>query len=115
MTLRSTFLAVLFLPAALAAQAPMTLHDAVVLGRARGVQGAIARLNARAADRRAGERTADLLPSLNASAGLSRQTNNLTEFGLAIPGFPPVTDPFTLYALRARATQVIFDGSTLAR
>ena len=115
MTLRTTFLAVLLLPGALAAQTPLTLNDAVRLGRARGVQGEIARLNARAADRRAGEQTGALLPDVNASGALSRQTNNLTEFGLAIPGFPPVTDPFTLYALRARATQVLFDGSVLNR
>ncbi|HSC58293.1 MAG TPA: TolC family protein [Gemmatimonadales bacterium] len=115
MTLRTIFLAALLLPATLAAQAPLTLNDAVRLGRARGVQGEIARLNARAADRRAGEQTGALLPNISASGALSRQTNNLTEFGLAIPGFPPVTDPFTLYALRARATQVLFDGSVLDR
>jgi outer membrane protein TolC len=106
----------LLFPAAAAAQGtPLTLNAAVALGRARGVQGEIARLNARAADRRAGEHTAELLPNISASAGVSRQTNNLTEFGLAIPGFPAVTDPFTLYAFRARATQMIFDGSVLNR
>lgn len=114
--MRTRLILALVLGAApLAAQAPMTLHDAVVLGRARGVQGEIARLNARAADRRAGEHTGELLPTVSASGALSRQTNNLTEFGLAIPGFPAVTDPFDLYAVRARATQVIFDGSVLAR
>jgi outer membrane protein TolC len=115
MSPRTFFLAALLLPAALTAQIPLTLRDAVMIGRARGVQGEIARLTARAADRRAGEHTGELLPNINASAAASRQTNNLTEFGLAIPGFPAVTDPFTLYAFRARATQVLFDGSLLNR
>jgi len=108
-------LALTFLAAPLAAQTPLTLNDAVTLGRARGVQGEIARLNARAADRRAGEHTGELLPRIDAMGQVSRQTNNLTEFGLSIPGFPSVTDPFSLYAVRARATQVIFDGSILDR
>ena len=115
MTLRTFLLATLFVPGALAAQAPLTLNDAVTLGRARGVQGEIARLNARAADRRAGQHTGELLPRIDASGQLSRQTNNLSEFGISIPGFPPVTDPFNLYAVRARATQVLFDGSVIDR
>lgn len=106
----------LLLPAPAAAQGtPLTLHDAVVLGRSRGVQGEIARLNARAADRRAGQRRGELLPKIDGSAAWSRQTNNLTEFGLSIPGMPAVTDPFGLYAFRARATQTLFDGALLAR
>ncbi|MBW8772265.1 MAG: TolC family protein [Gemmatimonadetes bacterium] len=113
---RLPLLLALLLPASLVGQGtPLTLNGAVALGRARGVQGEIARLNARAADRRAGEHTGELLPNINATAGVSRQTNNLTEFGLAIPGFPAVTDPFTLYAFRARATQTLFDGSVLNR
>jgi len=113
---RLPLLLALLLPAPLAAQgSPLTLNGAVALGRARGVQGEIARLNARAVDRRAGQHTSELLPNINASAGVSRQTNNLTEFGLAIPGFPAVTDPFTLYAFRARATQVLFDRSVWDR
>ena len=110
--MRTRLILALVLGAApLAAQAPMTLHDAVVLGRARGVQGEIARLNARAADRRAGEHTGELLPTVSASGALSRQTNNLTEFGLAIPGFPAETDPFYLYAVRARATSAQHPGA----
>ncbi|HVX89141.1 MAG TPA: TolC family protein [Gemmatimonadales bacterium] len=116
MTPRSLLFLLTLVPATAAAQgAPLTLRDAVALGRSRGVQGEVARYAARAAEARAGQRRADLLPEIAASAAVSRQTNNLTEFGLAIPGFPAVTDPFTLYALRARATQTIFSGAELAR
>src|SRR6478736_9324345 len=107
-------LATLLLPLPLAAQnAPLTLHDAVALGRTRGVQGELARLNARAVDRRAARDKGEYLPQVGASGAYSRQTNNLTEFGLSIPGMPAVTDPFSLYAIRARATQTIFDGAVI--
>lgn len=113
---RSLLLLAALFPATVAAQgAPLTLHDAVVLGRSRGVQGEIARLNARAVERRAGQRRGEFLPRIDGSAVWSRQTNNLTEFGLSLPGTPPVTDPFGLYAIRARATQTLFDGALLAR
>ena len=104
-------------PAALAAQQdrPLTLHEAVLLGRRHGVQGELAQLESAAADARVGERRADLLPTLGGQAGISRQTNNLSEFGLSVPGFPAVTDPFTLYALRGRATQTLFNGASLSR
>src|SRR6478609_5507521 len=109
-------LTTLLLPLPLAAQnAPLTMKDAVALGRTRGVQGELARLNARAVDRRAARDKGEYLPNVNASGSWSQQTNNLTEFGLSIPGMPAVTDPFSLYALRARATQTIFDGSTINR
>src|SRR6188508_170411 len=113
MTTRTlALLATLLFPLPLAAQsAPLTLRDAVALGRTRGVQGELARLNARAVDRRAARDRGELLPNINASGAYSRQTNNLTEFGLSIPGMPAVTDPFSLYAIRARATQTIFDGA----
>src|ERR1041385_2172904 len=115
MMLRTLLFGLVLVPAVAAAQTPLTLNDAGTLGRARGVQGEIARLNARAADRRAGEHSGELLPRIDATGQLSRQTNNLSEFGISIPGFPPVTDPFGRSAAGARATQVIFDGGVLAR
>ena len=42
---------------------PITLLDAINLGRQQGVNAAIARLNLRAANARTGERRADLLPT----------------------------------------------------
>jgi outer membrane protein len=111
------FLALLALlaPLPLGAQQPLTLQAAVQIGRTTGVQAEIARYNARAADRRAAAHTGELLPSVEGTGGLSRQTNNLTEFGIALPGMQPVTDPFNLYALRARATQTIWNGGTWNR
>lgn len=117
MTTRTlTLLAALLLPLPLGAQGtPLTLKNAVELGRTRGVQGELARLNARAVDRRAAREKGEYLPNVSASGGWSRQTNNLTEFGISIPGMPAVTDPFNVYSIRARATQTIFDGSTINR
>src|SRR3954464_6804800 len=63
---------------------PITLLDAISLGRRQGVDAAIARLNVRAADARTGERKADLLPNISARASATHQTLNLDEFG--IPG-----------------------------
>lgn len=116
MTIRSLLPSLLLLaPLPLAAQEPLTLQAAVQIGRTTGVQAEIARYNARAADRRASARTSELLPSIEGTGSLSRQTNNLTEFGISLPGMPPVTDPFTIYAFRARATQTIWNGGTWNR
>src|SRR2546426_4561578 len=86
-------------PALVAAQAqaapagPLSLLQAIALGRKQAVDATIARLNARAADARSAQRRADLLPNISGSAGVSRQTVNLDEFG--IPSASGVTDPFT--------------------
>jgi outer membrane protein len=94
---------------------PLTLLQAIELGRSQGVNAAIAQLNERAANARVGQRRADLLPSINGSADYSRQTLNLAEFGLRIPGLPTVTDPFDLYRLQVQASQTIFDASLIGR
>jgi outer membrane protein TolC len=73
---------------------PITLLDAITLGRKQGVDAAIARLNARAANARTGERRADLLPNISGRATLTRQTLNLDEFG--IPFATGITDPFSI-------------------
>jgi outer membrane protein TolC len=115
MSKRLLFLVALLAPLPVSAQQPLTLQAAVQLGRTRGVQGEIARYNARAAERRAAAHKGELLPSIEGSGTLSRQTNNLTEFGISLPGMPAVTDPFTIYAFRARATQTIWNGGTWNR
>jgi outer membrane protein TolC len=92
---------------------PITLLDAISLGRRQGVDAAIARLNVRAADARTGERRADLLPNVSGRASATHQTLNLDEFG--IPGAGGLTDPFTIYNIQLRASQTIFDASAIAR
>src|SRR6185295_7061662 len=62
-------------------QGPLTLLQAITLGRSQGVNAAIARLDVRTAEARVGQRRADLLPSINGNAGYTRQTLNLDEFG----------------------------------
>jgi outer membrane protein len=92
---------------------PISLLDAISLGRRQGVDAAIARLNLRAANARTAERRADLLPTINGSAAVTRQTLNLDAFG--IPIATGVTDPFTLYNLQLSVSQTVFDASAIAR
>jgi outer membrane protein TolC len=103
--------------APLAAQTPgpvtLTLAQAIAMGREHGVSAALARLNERVAEARIGQRRADLLPSLAAIAGPTRQTLNLDEFG--IPIATGVTDPFTVWHFGVHASEMLFDASLLSR
>jgi outer membrane protein len=92
---------------------PLTLLQAIALGRSQGVDAAIARLGVRTAEARVGQRRADLLPTINGNAGYTRQTLNLDEFG--IPNATGVTDPFDIFRLQLRASQTIFDASVIGR
>ena len=92
---------------------PITLLDAINIGRKQGVDAAIARLNLRAANARTAERRADLLPDISGQGTVTRQTLNLDAFG--IPVATGVTDQFSLYNLQLRASQMIFDASAIAR
>lgn len=94
---------------------PITLLQAIELGRTQGVNAAIARLDVRTSEARVGERRADLLPTIAGTAGYTRQTINLSEFGLSLPGFPAVTDPFNIYRLQLRGSQTLFDASVFGR
>jgi outer membrane protein len=94
-------------------QGPLTLLQAITLGRSQGVDAAIARLDVRTADARVGQRRADLLPTISGNASITRQTLNLDEFG--IPIATGVTDPFDIYRLQLSASQKIFDASLIGR
>ena len=102
-------------PAPAAPPGPLTLLDAIRIGRERGVAATLARINARVANERIGERRADVLPTVDGLAAYSRQTENLTEFGISFPGLPEVTDPFSLWRFRVGASQTLFDASAFAR
>ena len=105
--------------APLAAQAPaqapseLSLLGAVRLGRQQAVSATLANLNTQVAENRVGLRRADLLPQVSAAGTVAPQTVNLEQFGF--PGAVGVTPPFTLYALQAHASQVIFDASMIER
>jgi outer membrane protein len=92
---------------------PITLLDAITLGRSQGVNAAIAQLNVGEANARVGQRRADLLPNISGGAAYTRQTVNLEEFGF--PGITGVTDPFNVYRLQLRASQTLFDASLIGR
>lgn len=124
MRLRTAFLLLPLLAAPLAAQqpattpvapGPLTLLDAIRIGRERGVAATLAQLNARVANDRIGDRRADLLPNVAGAANYSRQTENLSEFGITFPGFPEVTDPFSLWRFRIGASQTLFDAAAFGR
>jgi outer membrane protein len=92
---------------------PVTLLQAISLGRQQGVNAAVARLELRAANAKVGERRADLLPNISGNASYLRQTINLDQFG--IPLASGVTDPFNIYTLELRGEQLLFDASTITR
>ena len=92
---------------------PLTLLDAIRLGRERGVVAAIARLTAQAGRARAGQRASELLPQISGGASWNRQTVNLDEFG--IPIATGVTDPFEVFRLQLRASQTVFDAAAFSR
>jgi len=92
---------------------PITLLDAITIGRQQGTEAAIARLNLRATEARTGQRLADLLPNIDGQASYTRQTINLDAFG--IPVATGVTDPFDIYNLQLRASQRILDLSAISR
>ncbi len=107
--------AAVVLPAAAQSPRPMTLGEAINRGWTSGVNATLARLAAKGADARVGEAKAALLPDISASGTVQRQTVNLSEFGISIPGFPAVTDPFTLFRGRAQFSQLLYDAATLER
>jgi outer membrane protein len=106
-------------PAAVAAQGPvapagpLSLLQAIALGRKQAVSATIARINVRAANARAAQRRADLLPDISGGASFTRQTLNLDEFGIPIAS--GVTDPFNIWRLQLRASQTVFDASAITR
>jgi len=123
-SLRSLFIACFALSAATGASAqgpaaaplptgPLTLAQAVELGRLRGVQAALARSAEHLAEARIGQRRADLLPSIEGGFSYVRQTLNLDEFGLT--GFSGVTDPFNVFRAQVRVSQSLVDPAAWAR
>lgn len=93
----------------------ITLPEALARGRSSGVQAALAHLAAQGTMLRRQEMGSALLPQVEGSGTVQRQTINLNEFGLSIPGFPAVTDPFTLFRARLGASQLLFDRATVER
>jgi outer membrane protein TolC len=94
-------------------QGPLTLLQAIALGRSQGVSGAIARLDERAAQARVGQRRAELLPTINGNGAITHQTLNLDEFG--IPNAIGVTDPFDIYRLQLQGSQTLFNAAAIGR
>lgn len=94
---------------------PLSLLDAVRIGRERATSAIGAQNSARAAEARVGQRRGDLLPQISGSASWTRQTLNLDEFGLSLPGFPPITPDFTVWRAGLTARQTLFDANLLAR
>jgi outer membrane protein TolC len=92
---------------------PITLIDAIKLGRQRGVNAALAQLNVRTANARVGITRAALLPTIQGTAGATHQTLNLSQFG--IPGFTGVTPAFTVWQFQLSASQTLLDPAAIVR
>jgi outer membrane protein len=93
--------------------APLTLLDAIRLGRERALSAVTARLVAEAGRIKVRERAGELLPQVSGAASWSRQTVNLDEFGIPIAS--GVTPPFNLYRFQLRASQTLFDAAAFSR
>ncbi|MEP7325921.1 MAG: TolC family protein [Gemmatimonadota bacterium] len=92
---------------------PLTLLDAIRLGRQRAVSAVTARLVAEAGRTRVSERAGELLPQVSGAASWNRQTVNLDEFG--IPFASGVTPSFSVYRFQLRAAQTLFDAAAFSR
>ncbi|MEP6571682.1 MAG: TolC family protein [Gemmatimonadota bacterium] len=92
---------------------PLTLVEAIRLGRERGVNASLARINERITGARVSERRADILPSISGGASVTRQTLNLDEFGIPIAS--GITPAFNIWRFQVRAAQTVFDASLITR
>ena len=51
------------------------------------------------------------MPNVTGSASAVVAQNNLTTFGIKVPGFPPVVGPFNYIDARASVSSPVFDWS----
>jgi len=93
----------------------LSLQDAI----ARGIKNNIGLL-VRGSD--ASEARADrlralsaLMPNITGSASVVVAQNNLTTFGIQVPGFPPVVGPFNYIDARASVSTSVFDWALIKR
>lgn len=56
-----------------------------------------------------------LMPNVTGSAGVIIAQNNLTTFGIRVPGFPSVVGPFNYIDARASVSATLFDWSLIKR
>src|SRR5437870_1941958 len=56
-----------------------------------------------------------LLPKVTGGVTQYVAQNNLTTFGIHVPGFPPVVGPFSYFDARAFASSPIFDWALMKR
>ncbi len=103
--------------APLAAQTPLRLSfaEAVRLASGDAPAVALATLRTNEADARVRQARAALLPALSVAAGWVNRDFNSKAQGISFPGVPPIIGPFNAYDARVRATQTLFDWSSVAR
>jgi len=118
-------LVALFLPAALAAQAPaagaplrLSFADAVRVASSEAPAVALAGLRTDEADARVRQARSALLPSLSVGGVWLNRTFNTKSLGIPFPASFPVPNPvppFNDYDGRVSASQTLFDWSSVAR
>lgn len=116
---------VLVAAAAAPAQAPVPLRlsfaEAVRMASGQAPPVELATLRTTEADARVRQARAALLPSLSASGAWLNRTFNSKSLGISFPSlpgqppFPELIGPFDNYDARFRATQTVFDWSSVTR
>ncbi|MEO8024829.1 MAG: TolC family protein [Bryobacteraceae bacterium] len=101
---------------------PLSLQKAVEIALAPdgAARAQLAAEQIRAADARAKQARAALLPNVDGSLNYRNQTTNLGAFGIQFPSIPgfqfaQIVGPFSVYDLRGNVTQSVFDFSSIRR
>jgi outer membrane protein TolC len=92
---------------------PLTLLDAIRLGRSRGVNAVLSATSYRIASQGVTARRADILPQISGGGGFTRQTVNLSEFGF--PGISGVTPAFSVWRFQLRGSEALLDPAAIVR
>ncbi len=94
----------------------LSLEDAVALGLKQNLGGVLATDVVTDARGQRWQTLSELLPNVVTDTGFGvRQINVRADFGLTIPGQPPIIGPFGYFDSRAFLTQSVFDWASIQR
>ncbi len=95
----------------------LSFQDALQLAQQRQVDVLLANERVQQAIARIAQEKSPLLPKLDGSVSMYRETVNLKSFGInfKVPGFNPLVPPFNVFDARISLQQTLFDLSVLRR
>jgi outer membrane protein TolC len=94
----------------------LSLEDAVALGLKQNLGGVLATDAVTDARGQRWQALSELLPHVDTDTGFGvHQINVKADFGLTIPGQPPIIGPFGYFDSRAYLTQSVFDWASVQR